>query len=231
MAHIGCAGLTVKYAGRAAISNVTFTVRESDFLVIAGSNGSGKSTLMKALLGLVPADSGSVVMEGISRSDIGYLPQQNDSQKDFPASVREVVLSGFLNRLGMRPFYSRAERLEASRRMERLGVLPLAHKSFQELSGGQRQRVLLARALCAARKMLFLDEPVTGLDPLITEEFYSALSELNGSGLGVIMVSHDVKRAVELASRVLHIDGELRFFGSPSDYKLSADWSALTRAA
>lgn len=231
MASIGCKGLTVKYAGKAAVSDVTFRSDVKDFLLIAGSNGSGKSTLMKALLGLVPADSGSVLSDGVSITDIGYLPQSNESQRDFPASVREVVMSGFLNRLGLRPFYRKAERLAAVRNMERLGIDRLADKPFHDLSGGQRQRVLLARALCAARKMLFLDEPVSGLDPQITDDFYSLISELNGGGMGIVMVSHDLKRAVPLADSVLCIDGGVRFFGTAREYLAMPKRTLRTRAA
>ena len=183
--------------------------------------GSGKSTLMKTLLGLRAPLAGSITFgDGLHKNEIGYLPQQTPVQRDFPASVQEVVLSGCLNRCGLRPFYSKAERALAARSMERLGIAPIARRCYRELSGGQQQRVLLARALCATRKLLLLDEPVAGLDPKVTAELYDLVAELNRTdGITVIMISHDIAAAVQYASHILHIgEGQRLFFGTAAAY-------------
>ena len=180
MALIACKGLSLRYENRLAVEDVSFEIEAGDYVCIVGENGSGKSTLLKGLLGLKTPDAGSISYgEGLKQRMIGYLPQQTVVQKDFPASVYEVVLSGCLNRRGMRPFYSSAERQIAERNMERLSVGALRKKSYRDLSGGQQQRVLLARALCATEKLLLLDEPVTGLDPVVTSELYTMIRQLN----------------------------------------------------
>ena len=184
-----------------------------------GENGSGKSTLMKTLLGQKNVISGKIEFsDGLKQNEIGYLPQQTEVQKDFPASVKEIVLSGCLNRSGFRPFYSKSQKETAARNMEKLGITDLSGKCYRELSGGQQQRVLLARALCAAEKLLVLDEPVAGLDPMVTKSLYSLIEEINRSGMTVIMVSHDMEAAVEYASHILHIGHKPLFFGKKEDY-------------
>ena len=184
-----------------------------------GENGSGKSTLIKALLGLKPQISGEIKWcEGFSARDIGYLPQQTPVQRDFPASVREIVLSGCLSKMGFRPFYNSAEKKLADDNMKQLGIESLAKHCYRELSGGQQQRVLLARALCAASKMLLLDEPVTGLDPLAQTELYELIAKLNNNGISIIMVSHDISSALKYASHILHISKKQLFFGTKSNY-------------
>ena len=178
-----------------------------------------KTTLMKGMLGLMPLKSGSIRFgEGVNVNQIGYLPQQTVVQRDFPASVFEVALSGCLNRIGLRPFYSAPEKRRTLRNLERLGIEHLKYKSYKSLSAGQQQRVLLARALCAAEKIVLLDEPATGLDPIVTGEFYRIVRELNQSGVTVIMISHDVKAAVEHANKILHIGSSAEFFGPTEDY-------------
>ena len=203
-----------------ANKDISVDVYKGEILALLGENGSGKSTLLKGILGLIPLRGGSVgFSDGLKRTDIGYLPQQTQAQRDFPATVREVVLSGCLN--GSRgPFYSRADRNLANKNMEKLSVTDIARRSYRELSGGQQQRVLLARALCAAKELLLLDEPVTGLDPVVTAEFYRLIKKLNrDSGIAVIMVSHDIECAVENANKILHL-GErgVEFFGTTEDY-------------
>ncbi len=203
--------------GNQAVKNVSFSVESGDYLCIVGENGSGKSTLIKGLLGLQPLQAGTVrFIPPMSRDQIGYLPQKVQVQRDFPASVREVVLSGCLRR-GL--FYSRADKQTAAENMQLLNIFQLRDQSYRELSGGQQQRVLLARALCAAGKMLVLDEPVTGLDPVVTQELYALLKKLNRSrDLTIVMVSHDIAAAVQYANKILHMDQTVRFFGTTRDY-------------
>ena len=215
-----CRNVVMGYDGAAVVNSVSFELERGDYLCIVGENGSGKSTLLKGILGLIPLRGGSVgFSDGLKRTDIGYLPQQTQAQRDFPATVREVVLSGCLN--GSRgPFYSSADQNLANKNMEKLSVTDIVRRSYRELSGGQQQRVLLARALCAAKELLLLDEPVTGLDPVVTAEFYRLIKKLNrDSGIAVIMVSHDIECAVENANKILHL-GErgVEFFGTTEDY-------------
>ncbi len=218
--QLKCRNVTLGYEGNTVVSGIDFTVSEGDYLCIIGENGSGKSTLIKALLGLKPQMSGEIERYGdIKVGDIGYLPQQTVVQKDFPASVREIVLSGCLPKCGLRPFYSKQEKTLASGTLARLGISELANRCYRELSGGQQQRVLLARALCAAQKILLLDEPVTGLDPKAQLGMYELIAELNSSGITVIMVSHDFTAAIRYASHILHIGAHHQmFFGNTSDY-------------
>ena len=190
--------VTLGYENIITTSDLNLTIPQGDYLCIIGENGSGKSTFVKNLLGLLKPLSGEITLTGDwKRSDIGYLPQQTPAQRDFPASVREIVRSGFLNQMKHRPFYTAAEKNAAQQAMEKLGILPLQNRCYRELSGGQQQRVLLARALCAAQKLLILDEPTTGLDPVASEELYQVLQHLNRTeSITIIMVTHDVERAV-----------------------------------
>lgn len=223
-AILTCDSLTASYDGNKVIDSLSFTLREGDYLCVLGENGSGKSTLVKCLLGIKAADSGKIQLaEGLKSTDIGYLPQNTIMQKGFPATVREVVLSGCLGRRGMRPFYSAAERETAENAMKRLKISDLAEKSCRELSGGQQQRMLLARALCAAKKLLLLDEPVTGLDPTASDEMYSLISELNKKDkMTIIMVSHDVVKSLEYVNKILCLcSSSDSFFGTPEEYTSS----------
>lgn len=224
MALVQCENITIAYEGQIVVRELTFQIHQGDYLCIVGENGSGKSTLVKSLLGLKAPMKGKIVLgDGLKQNEIGYLPQQTDVQKDFPASVQEVVLSGRLNSRGMRPFYSPADREQAEAMMRLLGIEELKRSCFRDLSGGQKQRVLLARALCATKKMLLLDEPVTGLDPIVTAEFYQLIKEVNqSSGIAVVMVSHDIENALRDASHILHLQETALFFGRAGDYKRSA---------
>ena len=206
--------LCVGYDGVPVEKDISFSVEQGDYLCIVGENGSGKTTLMKTLLGLLQPISGSIVFDA---GGIGYLPQQTVVQKDFPASVREVVLSGCQGRSGLRPFYNKEEKALADANMEKMGILQLKNKSFRELSGGQQQRVLLARALCATQKLLLLDEPVSGLDPKVTMEMYDMIKKLNEEGITIIMITHDIKLATIYASHILHL-GTRFFFGTTDEY-------------
>ena len=218
MALITVQDLSLGYDSRVILEHLNFTVNMGDYLCIVGENGSGKTTLMRTLLHLQKPLGGQILMgDGLKKNEIGYLPQQTEVQKDFPASVREIVLSGCQGRCGMRPFYSKEEKLLARRNMERMELTPLADRCFKELSGGQKQRVLLARALCAAEKILLLDEPVSGLDPIVTKEMYALIRQLNDEGMAVIMISHDIAAALRYASHILHM-GEQVFFGTKEEY-------------
>lgn len=220
MAQLLCRDVVLGYEGRAVVQHLNFEVNEGDYLCIVGENGSGKSTLIKALLGLKSPMSGEIrTGDGLEADSIGYLPQQTVVQKDFPASVQEIVLSGCLGRFGWRPFYGKKEKNMADRQMERLGITHLSKRCYRELSGGQQQRVLLARALCATRTMLLLDEPVAGLDPVAVQEMYELLEELNREEkITVLMVSHDIWAAVTYADHILHISEQPLFFGTKEDY-------------
>lgn len=216
-----CDKLTASYDGSDVLSGLSFSLTEGDYLCILGENGSGKSTLVKCLLGIKAPDSGRIILgDGLKTSDIGYLPQHINLAAGFPATVAEVVISGCLGRRGLRPFYSSKEKETARHAMERLGVADLADRSCRELSGGQQQRMFLARAMCAAKKLLLLDEPVTGLDPTATSEMYQLIDDLNKKdGMTVIMVSHDVVRSLECANRILCLcSRDHSFFGTPEEY-------------
>ena len=221
MAQIICNNVSLGYEDRKVCENLNFEVNKGDYLCIVGDNGSGKSTLMKALLSYDTVLGGELKFgDSLSRKDIGYLPQQSETQKDFPASVREVVLSGRVGGLGKRFFFGRLDRLEADQNMKMMGIYDLADKSYRTLSGGQQQRVLLARALCAAKKLLLLDEPVTGLDPSASASLYSLIHHLNKHmGITVIMVTHDIENSLRDASAVLRMDEKPRFFASVEDYR------------
>ncbi|MGI6742487.1 MAG: metal ABC transporter ATP-binding protein [Eubacteriales bacterium] len=222
MTLITAADLTLGYDSRKIVENLNFSVNSGDYLCIVGENGSGKTTLMKTLLHLKEPMSGKIIIgSGLKKNEIGYLPQQTAVQKDFPASVWEIVLSGCQGRCGIRPFYNKEEKNLAIKNMERMGISTLSGHSYRELSGGQQQRVLLARALCATRKLILLDEPVAGLDVKAASEMYNLIAELNNEGVTIIMISHDIAAAAKYASHILHI-GRTIFYGSTKEY-LSSD--------
>ncbi len=212
MLQLACNNLCVGYEKKVVQDGIDFQLHSGDYLCIIGENGSGKSTLMKTLLGLLPPISGDIGFMGdVKATEIGYLPQQTEIQRDFPASVWEVVLSGCLSRLGKRMFYSRAEKSIAKQNIEKLGITHLSKKSYSQLSGGQQQRTLLARALCAADKILLLDEPVAGLDTSSASEMYQTIQELHNSGMTIIMISHDVETSLSYASHVLNMGSDITF--------------------
>ena len=222
MSQLICSGLTLGYEGHVVLRGLDFSVDARDYLCIVGENGSGKSTLMKTILGLLKPVSGTIAWGGdLQENEIGYLPQQTVVQKDFPATVQEIVLSGCQGRAGRRPFYNKAEKELARQNMEKMGISSLSRRCYRELSGGQQQRVLLARALCATRKILLMDEPVSGLDPRVTAEMYDLIRRLNREGVTVIMISHDIAAAVRYASHILHIGDEV-FFGTVEEYRQSS---------
>ena len=199
-----CEGLAVGYSGKPLCNGFDLEINNGDYICIVGENGAGKSTLIKTLVGLIPAISGKVLLRGdIDKSDIGYLPQQREMQKDFPASVWEVVLSGCLDRLGFRPFYGHKERKLAADAIRELDLEDIKNESFRELSGGQRQRGLLARAIAGSKKVLVLDEPITGLDPVAAAHLYQLLNRLNQNGTTIITISHDISKALSAANKLL----------------------------
>lgn len=223
MSFLEVKDLKIGYDGKVVAENINFCVNKGDYLCIVGENGSGKTTLMKTLLKIKSPLGGSIVLgDDLKRNEIGYLSQQNAIQKDFPASVEEVVSSGCQNSMGWRPYLNKAERKLISNNMQKLGIEHLAKSCYRELSGGQQQRVLIARALCATKKMLFLDEPVTGLDPKITAETYEIISNVNKiDGITVVMISHDIAMATKYATHILHLSQNPLFFGTKQEYLLS----------
>ena len=228
MAYISVEDLSVGYEGKAVAEHITFQVGKGDYLCIVGENGSGKTTLMRTLLHLTPPIKGQIAFgDGLTQNEIGYLPQQTAVQKDFPASAREIVLSGLEGARRNRLFYTPAEKEQARKNMQRMGVLDLADRCYRELSGGQQQRVLLARALCATSKLLLLDEPVAGLDPKVTGDMYQQVQQLNEEGISIIMISHDIQAAARYASHILYI-GKQIFFGTRDAFLESMEWKMLT---
>ena len=223
MALITCQDLALGYESHAILEHLNFSVNAGDYLCIVGENSSGKSTLMRSMLGLQKPLGGSIEFgDGMRQNEIGYLPQQTAIQKDFPATVWEIVLSGCQAHLGKRAFYNRSEKALADENLSRMGMTDYKRRCYRELSGGQQQRVLLARALCATKKLLLLDEPVAGLDPKVTAEMYALIERLNREGVTIIMISHDIAAAVRYATHILHVGGEHTFFGTVEDYRASA---------
>lgn len=226
MAQLRCENISVGYEDGIVVSDVSFELNRGDYVCIVGENGAGKSSLLKGILGLARIQSGRIEYgDGISRADVGYLPQQKDYQKNFPATVKEVVMSGFLNKMGLRPYYNKAEKAKAMEILKDFGMADYVKASFGSLSGGQKQRVLLARALCATDKLLLLDEPTTGLDPVATEELYELLKRLNREKkTTILMVSHDLNKAVSDAGLILHVNKRsgCGYFG-PADKYLDSE--------
>ena len=219
-----CKDVTLGYENKVVAKNLNFKIDQGDYLCGVGENGTGKSTLIKTLLGLIKPLNGEVIanVQGKNHKGVGYLPQQTQAQKDFPASVWEVVLSGVLNNDHRCPFYNKKDKAEAEKNMEKLNILDLKKRCYRELSGGQQQRVLLARALCATDSVLILDEPVTGLDPAASMELYETIKDLNKKeNVTIIMVSHDIKNALNYATHILHLEQENDFFGTVEEYKKS----------
>ena len=218
---LSCRDVSLGYEGHTVWEHLTFSVHSGEYLCIVGENGSGKSTLLKSLLGLLPPLKG-VIRRSDTAGAVGYLPQQTQAQRDFPATVSEVVLSGFLSARGRRFFYSTAEKSQALMHMGKLGILELKDRCYRELSGGQQQRVLLSRALCAAGELLILDEPVTGLDPEAAHDMYHTLEYLNRTeGIAIVMVTHDLQNALKYATHILHAGHKGWFFGTAAEYLAS----------
>ena len=224
-----CEHVDLGYEDHDAVVDLSLEINPGDYLCVVGENGSGKSTLIKGLLGLLkPAGGTLLVSEELKKSGIGYLPQQTAAQKDFPATVYEVVISGTLSRRGNRPFYSKEEKRLAQSGMDRMGIRNLEKHCYRDLSGGQQQRTLIARALCATDKMLILDEPITGLDPSAIQEFYQMIRRLNREDhITIVMVSHDVRNVMSEANKILHMQQRVLFYGTPADYLHSSAGKAF----
>lgn len=222
MPLIKATNLSLAYDGRTVVDSLSFAVSKGDYLCVIGENGSGKSTLIKAMLSLISPSGGTLEYgDGLAKNEIGYLPQQTQVQKDFPSSVFETVLSGCQNKLGFLPFYTAAHKKRALDALRTLKAENLKNACYHELSGGQQQRVLLARAMCATDKLLILDEPTAGLDPIITADFYSVIKDINNSGITVIMVSHDIGAVAEFATHILHLTHNGYVFDTVENYKKS----------
>ncbi|MGN1195108.1 MAG: metal ABC transporter ATP-binding protein [Acutalibacteraceae bacterium] len=223
MAVVEFQNVSVGYDGKAVTTGLDFSVPDGAYLSIVGENGAGKSTTMKTLLGLKKPIDGKIVFgDGLKSNEIGYLPQQTQVQRDFPATVSEVVLSGCLNQLGFKPFYSKEQKQTAKKWMDRLEITEISKRSYKQLSGGQQQRVLLARALSATKKLIVLDEPVSGLDPVVTENMYELIRQINREDkITVIMVSHDLAAAIRYSTHILQISDKMLFFGTTEQYKES----------
>ena len=218
MAIISCKNLSIGYDNKTVIKELNIDIEKGDYLLIIGENGVGKTTFMKTLLGLLKPISGEVVFDAsIKKNEIGYLQQKNNFKNDFPTSILEVVLSGYSSKIGFRPFYNKKEKENAINNIELIGLKEYIKKPYSELSGGQQQRVLLARALCASSKILLLDEPVSGLDPIATKEMYDIIKQLNNNGLTIIMISHDSSSVFNYASKVLYLGDEI-FYGTKSEF-------------
>ncbi len=228
MAYITCKNLELGYEGMTVADNISFEIKKGDYLCVVGENGAGKSTLIKTVLQLIPPLSGSLITgDGLQPYEIGYLPQQTVIQRDFPATVWEIVLSGTLAKCGKRPFYGKKEKQLADEMIAKMGITYLKKSCYRNLSGGQQQRVLLARALCATSKLILLDEPVTGLDPKAAASFYQVIRELNEEGITIIMVSHDIQSVISDASHILHIDKTKSFYGTKESYLASKAWKSF----
>lgn len=223
MSYFSLNKIGFSYEGKVVLEDIHFSVEKGDYLCIVGENGAGKSTLLKGILGLKKPNEGEIILgDGLKRQDIGYLPQQTEAQKDFPASVYEVVESGCLNKLSLFPFYRKEDKKRVEDALRFLKIENLRKSCYRELSGGQQQRVLLARALCAGSKLLILDEPVAGLDPKAQTELYDLIDRLNKElKITIIMVSHDVKEVVQRAKHILHLAHKQLFFGEAEKYRES----------
>lgn len=207
MAQLICRNVAVGYGSKVVLHNIDFEVHAGNYICIAGENGSGKTTLMKTILGLQKPLKGEIHLgDGLHANEIGYLPQQTVLQKDFPASVLEIVLSGFQGTCGIRPFYAQKEKKRAQKALQEVGMGRFSRNCYRELSGGQQQRVLLARALCATKKMMVLDEPVSGLDPKASADMYRTIYRLNRQyGITILMISHDLDLTKRYATHILRV--------------------------
>ena len=221
MAILNVNNLVLGYEKQIVINNISFSVNKRDFILVIGSNGAGKSTLIKGILGIIKPISGNVDYEEIKKNNVGYMPQEMKVDPNFPASVMEVVLSGLINKMGLRPFYNKKDKERANEALRILNIENLKNKKFSELSGGQRQKVLLARSLCATSDLLILDEPSNNLDQESKIEFYTTLKHLNeGHGITIIMITHDVDRDRDslIGNKVLELRSNGYFYGKTEEY-------------
>lgn len=227
MKILECKKLNIGYNEKSVCKDINFTLESGQYVCVIGENGSGKSTLLKTILGLIKPIAGKVVFDKLfNKSLVGYLPQQTDMQRDFPATVREIVMSGFINQMGLRPFYKKSEKEKASETLRYLGIYDLINRNYRELSGGQQQRVLLARALCATNDLLVLDEPTNALDTRSKNKLYDMIADLNKNGLTILMVSHNIDKVISYATHIIYLKDNLQFAGTKEDF-LASEYAKL----
>lgn len=220
---IECKNLSIGYNEKAICKDISFTVEKGDYVCIIGENGCGKSTLLKTILGLNKSISGKIKFDNnFNKNQIGYLPQQSEMQRDFPAVVKEIVMSGFINKMGFRPFYNKSEKEKGLKLMTQLNIIDYKNKSYKDLSGGQQQKVLLARALCATDELLVLDEPTNGLDMRSIKAFYDIIYRLNQeNGITILMVTHNLDKVIDRATKIIYLKNTQVFMGNKEEFLAS----------
>ncbi len=219
MSLIELKNLSLGYDNITVLKDINMVIEENDFICIVGPNGSGKSTLIKGILGLIKPSKGKIIYNNLKQNFIGYMPQEVKIDSNFPASVYEIVLSGTLNRLGLKSFYTKREKQIADDNLKILGIENLKDKSFQDLSGGQRQKVLLARSLCATSKLLILDEPSNNLDAKSKQELYEIIVDLNKNhNITIIMITHDLDHDNLIGNKILSLRDDEIFFGTTEEF-------------
>ena len=218
MSLIELDNVTLGYDKHIVLKNIDLKIEEGDFICVVGPNGSGKSTLIKGILGLIKPLKGKIKYNGLKQNFIGYMPQETKVDANFPASVSEIVLSGTLNSIGLKPFYSKEAKEKVLKTLKLLNIENIKNKSFADLSGGQRQKVLLARSLCATSKLLILDEPSNNLDTKSKEKLYETIKNLNEEGITIIMITHDLDHDTLLGNKILSLREDEIFFGTTEEF-------------
>jgi len=215
-----CKNVSIGYNDKAICKDISFTIEKGEYVCIVGENGCGKSTLLKTILGLTKQVSGKIKFDNnFNKTQIGYLPQQSEMQRDFPAVVKEIVMSGFINKMGLRPFYNKSEKEKALKLMSQLNIIDHKNKSYKDLSGGQQQKVLLARALCATDELLVLDEPTNGLDMRSIKAFYDTIYRLNSeNGITILMVTHNLDKVIDKVTKIIYLKNTQVFCGSKEEF-------------
>jgi len=215
------------YANSEAIKNVSFIIKRGDFVGLIGPNGSGKSTLLKIILGILKPQKGSVTLfqEDLKKfndwSKIGYVPQKaTNIEKNFPATVYEIVSMGLLPIQKFPKVITKHEDHKIKGALSFVKMEEFADKRITELSGGQQQRVLIAKALVTVPEILILDEPTTGVDKENQKSFYELLGKLNKKGMTILLVTHDIGRITQYATKIASINQKLEFYGSHKEFCL-----------
>src|SRR5690625_3819248 len=202
--------LSVSYYGNKVVNDISFSFDEGKIIGIIGPNGAGKSTLMKAVLGLIPKDSGTVSFQEQSlknvRKQIAYVPQRSNIDWDFPILVKNTVLLGTFPKLGLFRQPGKKEKAFADECLEQVGMLDFSKRQIAELSGGQQQRVFLARALAQQADFFFLDEPFVGIDVASEEVMIKILRKLRDEGKTIFVVHHDLSKVEDYFNNLLLIN-------------------------